>query len=80
MEARCDYGILFFCVVDVDGEHLLEVKCRSSRCGAEPGVVVLHRFTVNGHLRDTLRFRDPGYRREVSDNGNHTRSAAVRSA
>ena len=79
MEARCDFGLLFFCVVEVDGQHLIEVKCRSTRCGVEPGVVVLHRFTVNGVLHSTQRFKDPGYRKEMS-NDNHARSAALRSA
>lgn len=79
MEARCDFGLLFFCVVEVDGQHLIEVKCRSSRCGVEPGVVVLHRFTVNGELHSTHRFKDPGVRKENS-NDNHSRSVALRSA
>lgn len=79
MEARCAYGLLFFCVVDVEGQHLIEVKCRSARCGAEPGVVVLHRFTVNGELHSTRRFKDPGVRKE-NMHGNHSRSAALRSA
>lgn len=80
MDARCDHGLLFFRVVIVDGEHLIEVKCRSAHCGAEVGVVVLHRFTVNGQLHSTLRFKDPGHRKEVNNDGNHTRSAALRSA
>lgn len=80
MEARCDYGLLFFRAVEVEGETLIEVKCRSSYCGKEPGVVVLHRFTVNGVLHSTQRFKDPGYRKEVNNNGDHSRSAALRSA
>jgi len=44
----------------LDGE-ILEVKCRSGRCGAKRGVVVLHRFDIRtSKLVDTLRFRDPG--------------------
>ena len=38
----------------------IEVKCRRSRCGYEPGVVVLHRFDVHtGELADTRRFAEP---------------------
>lgn len=80
MEARCDFGLLFFCVVEVEGLHLIEVKCRSARCGVEPGVVVLHRFTVNGELHSTHRYKDAGYRKDVKSNDDHSRSAALRSA
>jgi hypothetical protein len=42
-----------------DGE-VLEVKCNSRFCGAEPGVVVLHHFDlVTGDLVKTLRFKEP---------------------
>jgi hypothetical protein len=38
----------------------IEVKCHSKRCGAQSGVVVLHRFNKQtGELTETLRFRDP---------------------
>jgi hypothetical protein len=38
---------------------IIEVKCDSRICGAEPGRVVLHRFdTGDGELVDTLKFRD----------------------
>lgn len=56
MELRCPNGIKF-------GElepPYLEVKCRSARCGAEAGVIVLHKFdTSSGQLVSTTRFRDP---------------------
>lgn len=58
MELRCPNGIKF-------GElskEFVEVKCRSRRCGARPGVVVLHRFSVaTGNLLQTRRFRDPAF-------------------
>lgn len=81
-ELRCDNGILFAQVAfsEILGEHLVEVKCRSSRCGAGPGVVVLHLFTLSGELHDTRRYRDPAPRKDVTTNGHHPRSAAVRSA
>jgi hypothetical protein len=38
----------------------VEVKCRSRRCGARSGVVVLHRFDLDtGELIDTRMFKDP---------------------
>lgn len=41
-------------------EDILEVKCRSERCGAKRGVVVLHRINVKtGDLVETKRFSDP---------------------
>lgn len=55
-EMRCEnrlHGIL------KDG--ILEIKCRSKFCGAEPGVAVLHRFDMeSGALLDTKLFKDPG--------------------
>ena len=42
MDVRCDNGILF----GVVEEGVLEVKCRSRRCGHKAGTVVLHRFDL----------------------------------
>lgn len=66
-DLRCDNGILFGRLTD----GVVEVKCRSSFCGHERGVVVIHRFsTLTGDLLETLRFRDPAYtRKEVVQNG-----------
>jgi hypothetical protein len=73
MDLRCESGILFGRLVD-DG--YLEVKCRSHRCGAGPGVVVLHRFDpLNGELIGTYRYRDP--LKEGSENDT-TNATAVR--
>jgi hypothetical protein len=62
---------------------VIEVKCDSRFCGAQRGVVVLHRFdALTGELLETKRFRDPGVaeaRKEVND-GARRDSAAVRSA
>lgn len=56
MELRCPNGIKF---AEVVGD-LIEVKCRSLRCGAGAGVVVLHRFRpATGEFVGTKRFRDP---------------------
>lgn len=56
MELRCPHGIKFAVLTD----GIIEVKCRSSRCGAGPGIVVLHRFdALTGEMIETLRFRDP---------------------
>jgi hypothetical protein len=58
-ELRCDNGILFGIL---DGNRI-EVKCRSRRCGAQPGVVVIHHFcTKTGELLDTQQFKDPMYK------------------
>jgi hypothetical protein len=38
----------------------IEIKCSSRFCGAERGVVVIHRFNAQtGELVETLRFKDP---------------------
>ena len=61
MEIRCENGIKFGEVHD----GILEVKCRSSRCGHRPGVVVLHRISLEtGELLNTKRFRDITKRKE----------------
>lgn len=63
MELRCDNGILFGRVIPEDS--LLEVKCRSRRCGHEAGTVVLHRFSLEtGELKGTLQFKQPAIRKE----------------
>lgn len=56
-ELRCPNGILFGTFDD----GIIEVKCRSARCGARAGVVILHRFDI--HNLDvplvTMVFQDP---------------------
>ncbi len=75
MEIRCVNEILFGILED----GILEVKCRSHRCGYRPGRVILHRFDVKtGALVETKRFKAPT--RERNRNGAHDYSAAVRSA
>jgi len=62
-ELRCPNGIKF-------GEltpEFIEVKCRSKRCGAKPGVVVIHRFDHQGSLIATQHYRDPAFREEVKE-------------
>lgn len=55
-DLRCDNSILFGVVL----EDTLEVKCRSSRCGAGQGVVVLHRFDLKtGRLISTATYKNP---------------------
>jgi hypothetical protein len=72
MELRCGakmHGLL--------EESYVEVRCRSTFCGAGKGVVVLHRFsTVNGVLLETKRYKDPAEGREV--NGTRSIRTAVR--
>lgn len=54
-EFRCDH--LMHGVLGADGRF--EVKCRSNKCGARSGVVVLHYFDVStGRLLETKKFRD----------------------
>lgn len=57
MDVRCEHkmhGRL------TDG-GLFEVKCDSGFCGAAPGVVVLHLFSIlTGELVETKRFKAAG--------------------
>lgn len=62
MELRCNNDILF----GILDEGVLEVKCRSKRCGAGPGVVVIHGFDIeSGKLLGTRKYRDPANGRSV---------------
>lgn len=61
-ELRCDNQILFGTLHGT----VLEVRCRSNRCGKEPGVVIIHRFSLQtGDLVETLKYKDPTYRKEA---------------
>jgi len=62
-DIRCPSGILFGKVED----GVLEVKCRSERCGHRvDGAVILHQFDIHsGILLDTKVFRDPTKPRKV---------------
>lgn len=57
---------------DLDCENgVLEVKCRSTRCGAGVGKVILHRFElISGNLLETKVFLDPlTKRKDVKEDG-----------
>ena len=61
MDLRCDNKIKFgelFPELDC-----IDVKCRSNRCGAEKGTVVIHRFNVKtGQLVMTQLFSEPPHK------------------
>ncbi len=55
IELRCSNKILHGVL---EPGVAIEVKCKSARCGAEPGVVVIHRISViTGEVLETKRFR-----------------------
>jgi hypothetical protein len=57
MDLRCEGGKKFGELLE---PHTVEFKCRSPRCGHQPGVVVLHRFdAVTGVLLETTSYREP---------------------
>lgn len=56
MDIRCQYKLHGIII----SEGVLEVKCDSRLCGANSGVVVLHRFDLkSGELVETLRYKQP---------------------
>lgn len=61
-QLRCEgdlFGILS------DDHQTLEVKCKRRKCGARPGVVVLHTISLaTGQVVQTQQFRDPNPRKE----------------
>jgi len=62
-ELRCENSILHGILKD----GVLEVKCRSARCGAHRGSVVIHRFSTHtGSLLETKVYKDPAYRKGIS--------------
>lgn len=78
MDLRCDNGIKFGEILPEEG--ILEVKCRSRRCGHEAGTVVLHRFSLEtGEMKGTLQFKDPAYRKEEGDAA-HYDPASIRAS
>jgi hypothetical protein len=40
-------------------DDVIEIKCQSRFCGAEPGVIVLHQFDRQGKLTGTRKLADP---------------------
>lgn len=65
VELRCPNGILF---ANLNEEGHVEVKCRSKRCGAKAGVVVLHFFDpATGEMVRTEMYKDPAFK-EVKEN------------
>jgi hypothetical protein len=40
-------------------DGVIEIKCGSRFCGAEPGVIVLHQFDRQGKLTGTRKLADP---------------------
>lgn len=55
VELRCPNGIKFAELLD----GVIEVKCRSNRCGAGEGIIVLHQFdAATGEFKGTKRFRE----------------------
>lgn len=73
MDLRCDY----IKHAELPEPGVIEFKCRSSRCGAGKGIVVLHKFdAVTGELLDTKRYKEP----KGALNGAQHDPAAVRPA
>lgn len=73
-QLRCSSKLL--ALMTEDG--LVEIKCNSRFCGAQKGVVVLHRFNHEGDLVETLKFKDPGkeeMRNASNDNPHPLRTA-----
>ena len=58
MELRCPSGILLG-TLDLE-LGIVEMKCRSNRCGHHSGAIVLHCYSIKtGTLVETKKFTDP---------------------
>lgn len=54
-ELRCEYKLHGILIPD----GFVEFKCSSALCGKQPGVVVIHRFSIEtGELVSTKKFKD----------------------
>lgn len=71
-ELRCDskkHG-------EIIDDHIVEIKCNSKFCGAEPGIVVLHQFNaVTGELIQTKSYKEMI---RSKSNAHHQYSTALR--
>lgn len=77
MDLRCPYKL--HGLLHADG--VLEVRCKSRKCGAKPGVVVIHRFKIpSGELIDTRRHRDINPTNKEEAHGADRRCVPVRSS
>lgn len=62
-------------------DGILEFKCRSSRCGAGRGKVIIHRFSAtSGDLLETKVFKDPTDRKVGEQDGSAGSCSALWSA
>ncbi|OBJ08280.1 hypothetical protein A5625_15290 [Mycobacterium sp. 1465703.0] len=59
LDARCPGGKLHFRVID--GERI-EVKCTHWQCTESGKFVAIHRYSFDGELLETLKFKDPQVR------------------
>jgi hypothetical protein len=61
VDLRCPnkkHGVVL--VPSSNEDAVVEIQCRSRWCGAMPGVIVLHRFSVStGDLVETRKYRSP---------------------
>lgn len=72
MDLRCDSGILHARLLP---GAVLEVACKSRRCGKKPGNVVLHEYSFEtGELLRTRVFQQP---KEVNSNGNRSEQGSA---
>ena len=63
-ELRCE-GTLFGIVSD--DKSTIEVKCKRSKCGARPGVIILHTLSLEtGKVVKTKRFKQPRQERNMT--------------
>lgn len=75
-EMKCKSGRLLG-TLDIG---IVEIACRSAKCGKEPGVTVVHRFDAHtGELIDTHRYTQPTLTKGVN-NGTSHEGTALRTA
>jgi hypothetical protein len=62
VELRCEGNKLHGLVIeedDVKPQGIVEFRCDSRWCGANPGLVVLHRFNLDTGEIHTKKYREP---------------------
>jgi hypothetical protein len=77
VEFRCDNKKFGEFIPELDA---VDFKCSAGHCGKEAGVVVIHRFFLDGRPMETRRYREPPRREVTQQRGSDQNQPALRYA
>lgn len=76
MDLRCNaklHGVVY-------DNGVIEIKCQSRFCGAESGVVVIHKFDLHTGGMETVKYKEPPTPKKRGANGDCGNVTAIRTA